>query len=754
MPTDPEQIHLRILDLMSEPGFQPLRKRALAKKLQIDDDDYVDFRHFLDELVEKGEVAELRHGKYGLPHQGEKRKRGGKRDGTFNEQLKGLPRNALVGRIDIKRGGFGFLLAEPPNRDLYVANDDLGGAMSGDLVAAVPKRGRRGPRAAGRVVRVLERAHPKIVGTFFGYKPSKYMPKEGPGGYIVPDARGLFDEIDILPKDRGEARDGDKVAIELQETVEKFRPGMRPTGRVVKVFGGAGELEAELEAILQNFNLRREYPPEVLAQAEAIPHEIPSAELERRVDYSDSLTFTIDPEDAKDHDDAIALRILEGGRSELLVHIADVSHYVTEESPLDLEARERSTSVYMPGLTLPMLPEKLSSNVCSLREGEVRLTKTVAITFSRNLVPERTRIERSFIRSAGRLNYEQVRKSIDDEKPDLLPSKDIYEMLHQMRGFAKALRRKRMDAGSVDLDMPEIRLLLDPHGAVTGWQKEEHHWAHQLVEDMMLAANRAVAEYMVDHEIAGLYRVHEEPDEDALEQFADFVKAFRIILRKPYDRPKLKQVLAKVKGKDFEHAVNLALLTSLKQAHYSAECYPHWALAFSRYLHFTSPIRRYPDLIVHRSLDERFEIGEKQLPVKGKKRKGGTQDRGFYRRQALLRPLAVHCSHRERAAAAAEAEVKKVRQIHYLRNHMRDSHPGTIMRVFESGFIVEMQDNFVEGFVSVRDLGDDWFNYYPDRYLLQGERSRRSFRLGDKVTVRVISIDVGARKVGLEVVNI
>jgi ribonuclease R len=743
---------------MGRSGFQPMRKRALAKKLDIDDNDYLDFRHFLDDLVEKGEVGELKHGKYGLPKQGEPRKHGkpgGSARKTFSEQLKHLPKGAIAGRIDIKRGGFGFLLSDPPGRDLYISNDDLGGALSGDLVAVTLKSGRYGPRASGRVVRVLERAHPTIVGTFFGYKPTQYMPKEGPGGYVVPDVRGLFDEIDVLPKDRGEARDGDKVAIELLEADASFRPGMRPTGRVVKVFGEAGELEGELEAILQNFNLRREYPAPVLAEAAAIPETIPAAELARRVDYTGVLTFTIDPEDAKDHDDAVSLRILEGGQTELLVHIADVSHYVTEESPIDLEARERSTSVYMPGLTLPMLPEKLSSNVCSLREGELRLTKTIAMVFTRNLTVERTRIERSYIRSAGKLNYEQVRESLDDEKPDLLPSKEIYDALHQMRGFAKALRRKRLEAGSVDLDMPEVRLLLDEHGAVTGWRKEEHHWAHQLIEDMMLSANRAVAEYLVEHEVGGLFRVHEDPDEDALAKFAEFIEAFGLNIRKPYDRKKLKDVLAKVKGKDYEHAVNLALLTSLKQAHYSAECFPHWALAFTRYLHFTSPIRRYPDLIVHRALDERFEIGEKQLPEHGKKRKGGQEGQEYYRKLALLRPLAVHCSHRERAAAAAEEEVRKVRQIHYLRNHMRESHEGVITRVFESGFLVEMQDNYVEGFVSVKDLGDDdWFEYVPERHLLQGKRSRRSFRLGDKVTVRVVTIDVGARKVGLLVVNI
>ncbi len=756
MPINLERLRFQILDLMGQSGFQPMRKRALAKKLDIDDDDYLDFRHFLDDLVEKGVIGELRHGKYGLPRAGEPRtsgKAGGGAERPFIEQPKHLPKGCLTGRIDIKRGGFGFLLSDPPGHDRYISSDDLGGALSGDLVAVLPNRS-HGPRSSGRVVRVLERAHPTIVGTFFGYQETRYLSKEGPGGYVVPDVRGLFDEIDVLPKDRGEARDGDKVAIELLEADARSRPGMRPTGRVVNVFGKAGELEGELEAILQNFNLRREFPAEVLAQAEAIPDTIPDAELAQRVDYTGLLTFTIDPEDAKDHDDAVSLRILEGGRTELLVHIADVSHYLTEESPIDLEARQRGTSVYMPGLTLPMLPEKLSSNLCSLREGELRLTKTIAMVFGRNLNIERTRIERSYIRSAAKLNYEQVRESLDDEKPDLLPSKAVYDALHQMRGFAKAIRRKRLEAGSVDLDMPEVRLLLDEHGAVTGWRKEEHHWAHQLIEDMMLAANRAVAEYLVEHEIGGLFRVHEDPDEDALAKFAEFIEAFGLNIRKPYDRKKLKDVLAKVKGKDYEHAVNLALLTSLKQAHYSAECFPHWALAFTRYLHFTSPIRRYPDLVVHRALDERFEVGEKQLAEHGKKHKGGGEGREYFRKLALLRPLAVHCSHRERSAAAAEQEVRKVRQIHYLRNHMRDSHEGVITRVFEAGFLVEMRDNYVEGFVSVNDLDDDRFEYIPERHLLQGKHTRRSFRLGDKVTVRVVSIDVGARKVGLMIVNI
>ena len=754
---DRDALRARLLDFMAQPGFTPLRKRALARKLDVSDAEYVDFRHFVDELVERGVLAELKHGKFGLPRHVPAGRHAATAAADVAKipaaQLKDLPRHAVTGRIDIKRGGFGFLLSDPPGSDLFIGAEDLGGALSGDLVAVLLKRSRHGRRNAGRVARILERAHSLIVGTFHAYARTRRTPAEGPGGFVTPDTRGLFEEVGILPGHQGEAQEGDKVALELVEPDQTFRPGARPTGRISRVYGEAGETRAELEAILQNFNLRTEYPPEVLAQAEAIPEQIPAPELARRADRTEPLTFTIDPEDAKDHDDAVALRALPGGRTELLVHIADVSHYVPEDSPVDLEARRRGTSAYLPGLTLPMLPQKLSNNLCSLREGELRLTKTVSIVFSKNLFPEATRIEQSFIRSAGRLTYDQVRDALEKEDPKRLPSPEVYEALRQMRGFAASLRRKRLEAGSIDLDFPEVRLRLNPHGDLVGWEKEEHHWAHQLIEDMMLAANRAVAEFLVESEIPGLFRVHEDPDEDALAQFAEFLQAFGLALRPPYDRHKLKGVLQRVRGKEYEHAVQLALLTSLKQARYSAECYPHYALSFSRYLHFTSPIRRYPDLIVHRALDGRFAPGEKALPAPGKKPGGGDERREFYRRVAFLRPLAIHCSQRERAADAAEEEYKKVRQIQYLKHHLRASHPGIITRVTPQGLVVEMQDCYVEGFVRAQDLDDDAYEYYPDRHLIQGRRKQRSFRLGDKVTVRVVHIDIGARRVGLVFVN-
>jgi len=767
MPLDREKTLDRLLDLFATPGVPPMRKRAMAKALEIEDEDYLDFRHWIEEWVENGRIAELKHGKFGLPRPG-KTTPGREAANAVQAGLatvaqadvRNLPKNARVGRIEIKRAGFGFLLSDPPGNDLFVSPEDLGGALTGDLVAVIPNRptgprhgswrgGGRGGRPSGRVVKVLERAHTLIVGTFYSQRPSRYDPPEGPPGFVVPDTRGVFGEIDVMPSDKGEARDGDKVAIELIEARERNRPGpgQRPSGRIVTIYGEAGEARAEIDAIVQNFGLRVEFPDDVLAQAEAVPEVLPPAELAQRVDYTSPLTFTIDPPDAKDHDDAVALRHLPGGKIELLVHIADVAHYVTDDSPIDREARERATSVYLPGLTLPMLPPKLSGNMCSLKEGQLRLTQTCAITYSQNYHVERVRIERSYIRSAAFLTYDRVRDAVDSNDPSKVPSKEIFDTLKEMKRWAAGLRKKRLDNGSIDLDIPEVKLLLDERGAVSGVQKRESHWAHQLIEDMMLAANQAVAGYLIEHEIPGLYRIHEDPDEDAIENFIEFVQEFGVSVRPPYDRFKLKAILERVQDKEYRHAVQFALLTSFKQAHYSAECRPHYALAFSRYLHFTSPIRRYPDLVVHRALKERYEDGETALPEHGPKRKGGEHSKAYYAQVDGLRPLATHCSHRERQAAAAEEEVRRVRQIQYLQANQRESHPAVITGVRDFGIFVELQDLFVEGMVRIQDMADDYYEYFEAQHLLQGRRSHRSFRLGDKLTVRVLRIDIGQRRV-------
>jgi len=801
-----ESLTAQLLALLSDENYTPMRKRGLARALRIPDEDYRDFRELLKDLAVRGTISG-RHGRFSLLTSGDANRKDAllRRPGSTSmnrnpfsgnklvprskqlspgeledepaeggaqveQQESGgapgpqPPKGSRVGRIDVKRGGMGFLLSDPPGNDIFVAPEDLGGALSGDLVAVQMKRrvvrpGRRGregwggaamSRPAGHVVAVLERAHSRIVGTFYSRVQDRELP-HSLAGIIFPDTPGLSKELEVLAGHGGKARNHDKVSAELVEAAGTYRSGASPTARVVHVFGRAGEADADIAAILENYNVRQEFPEEVLREAEQIPEEIPEEELRRRTCYYEPVTFTIDPEDARDHDDAVALRQEPDGRATLLVHIADVSYYVPENSAIDLEARRRGTSVYLPGQVFPMLPPNLSNNLCSLKEGQVRLTKTARITFGPNLTPLEVRIERSYIRSGAFLTYDQVKQALEEEQPELVRSRQIYDVLCAMRQFAAALRQKRLATGSIDLEIPEAKLLLDEKMEVAGWVQEKHHWAHELIEDMMLAANRAVAEYLVDHEIAGLFRIHEDPDPEALKRFAEFVREFGISVRPPLDRLKIKSVLERVRNKEYAHTIHLALLTSLKQARYSAECYPHFALNFTRYLHFTSPIRRYPDLIVHRALDQRFEPGQAVLPVRGKKRGGGEKGEEYFARLAFLKPLATHCSVRERAADDAEEEVIKFRQLQFLRRNPKTVHPGLITGVRDFGMFVELQDCHVEGLLHVADMTDDFYDYLENQHSLRGRRTKQTFRLGDKLTVRILRIDLGKKEVSLAI---
>lgn len=788
---DAEATTVQLLALLSDENYTPMRKRGLARALQIQDEYYRAFRQLLQELAKRGTINGS-GGRFSLPLGDDAthwqalapRQRTIGEEQWDTEAAEGgapvedrepdtaavrgplPPKGSRVGRIEVKRGGMGFLLSDPPGNDVFIASEDLRGALSGDLVAVQMKRrvisrGRRGrngwggaatSRPAGRVVAVLERAHSRIVGTFYSRLQDRELPPSL-AGVIVPDTPGLSKEVEVLAGDAGKARNHDKVTAELIEAADSYRSGASPTARVVHVFGRAGEADADIAAILENYNVRQEFPEGVLREAEQIAEEIPEEELRQRTCYFEPVTFTIDPEDARDHDDAVALRQEPDGRTTLLVHIADVSHYVPEGSAIDLEARARATSVYLPGQVFPMLPPKLSNDLCSLKEGQVRLTKTARIAFGPNLTPLDVRIERSYIRSAAFLTYDQVKQALEEERPELVRSRQIYDALCAMRQFAAALRQKRLATGSIDLEIPEAKLLLDERMEVTGWALEKHHWAHELIEDMMLSANRAVAEYLVDHEIPALFRIHEDPDPDALKRFTEFVREFGISVHPPLDRFKIRSVLERVRNKEYAHTIHLALLTSLKQARYAAECRPHFALNFTRYLHFTSPIRRYPDLIVHRALDQRFEPGQAVLPVRGKKRGGGEMGEEYFARQAFLRPLATHCSVRERAADDAEEDVIKFRQLQFLRRNPKAVHPGLITRVRDFGLFVELQDCHVEGLVHVADMTDDFYDYLENQHSLRGRRTKQVFRLGDKVTVRILRIDLGKKEVNLAIAD-
>lgn len=786
MSWDAEETKRRLLELLAADDYAPQRRRGLSRLLEIEDRDYAAFRALLRELKAAGEIVERKGGKFFLKlAAGSQRRENGRRKtptGSTSTKRDSKKKSGRIreGRLSLTRSGNGFVSFDDDEEPaVFVSRRGLKDALNGDLVRvrlrhrpqSFGRRGRRRDgwkedeeRLCGRVATVLERGRPTLVGTFHrdarpgaGRREARRV-----AGLFAPDARtAAVPEFPVLVGDAGEAENGDLVTVELVPAGGDENNDGRDTARVLKVLGREGELQAEIASICELHELRTEFPEEVVKEAETVRRAALSApgasvrvspeERSRRVDRTAEVTLTIDPEDAEDYDDAVSFRRSEAGDPELLVHIADVAHYVLPGSALDTEARLRGTSAYLPGRVLPMLPEMLSNDVCSLREGVVRAVLGVVVTFGRDLKPKRVRLERALIRSRARLHYDQVREAVEKGRPELLSTAHgevLLETLRAMRKFSARLREKRLVAGALDLDLPETRLLFNERGEIYGREAVEHHWVHQLIEEFMLAANKAVAEHLFTFEIPGLFRIHDDPDEGSLAKFAEFLREFGISLRPPFDRRKLSAVLQRTQGTKHGPAIHLALLTSLKQAVYSAEIRPHFALNASRYLHFTSPIRRYPDLVVHRALHDGFPPEASRLPERREEtwpRRG--DNTAYYAATAKLRPLAVHCSRRERAAAAAEEDVKKLRWILHLQRDEQAAREGKIVRMTRGGFFVELENDGIDGFVALRDLNDDYYDYFEGRQLFRGRRRGRCFQLGDKISVRIVRADPRRREI-------
>ncbi|HTL52320.1 MAG TPA: VacB/RNase II family 3'-5' exoribonuclease [Planctomycetota bacterium] len=581
-------------------------------------------------------------------------------------------------------------------------------------------------------------------------RPSKSKPRrkaisasnEPTGGRVVPEMPGWFDPVLVAPEDQGLAKDGDKVELELLYDDPRSRTGLLH-GRVAVVLGVSGEAKAEVESIVRNYGVRTHFPAPVVAEAASFSLEINDAELARRVDHRHQTTVTIDPVDAKDFDDAISIDHHQDGSWTLYVHIADVSHFVREGSLLDIEARERGNSTYLPGVVYPMLPPALSNDLCSLRPHIDRLTKTVVMDFDPHGQFKNYIIQRSVINSKMRLSYEGAREILEGRDTDVKPS--ILTLLKHMRTLAELLRKRRFDNGSLDLEMGEVELVLDERtGEVTGFRKADNDFTHQMIEDCMLAANRAVAEYTVAAELANVYRTHDDPDPAKLDRFAKFARTFDIKLRAPYTRFQLQGVLEMIRGQKYQTAVSFALLTSLAQARYSERCEGHYALGFAKYSHFTSPIRRYADLVTHRALDQR--MGDRPMCPPPKERLPGSAEEKRHR-EAWLHGVALHISSTERRSAEAENAVKTFRQIEYLEKHRKDWHMGVITRVREFGFTVELQDCLVDAICRLRDMRDDFYDYLEDQHAVQGRRFHKRYQLGDVIRVEVTRVDISRREV-------
>ncbi|MGD8277946.1 MAG: ribonuclease R [Gemmatimonadota bacterium] len=695
MPVDPDRI-VRFLEGEAE---HPVRISEIGRALGIRPRERRELRAALRRLVERGAVYRIRGGRYAAP-------------GRIR---------LVVGRLRTWRRGHGVIIPEDGGADLFVPPGNLANAMDGDLVAArLEGRGRNG-REVGRITRVLERGRRTVVGRFH-----RGRGRGSPVAFVVPEDPALATDVLVTaaPED---VADGDVVVVGITDWGTEHHG---PAGVVETVLGPVDAPGVDMLAIIHAYELPTAFSEEAEAEARAAAERgVAGSDLDGRTDFRDRLVFTIDPADARDHDDALSIVADADGGAEVGVHIADVSHYVRPGSALDREALERGTSVYLVDRAIPMLPEALSASLCSLVPEEDRLTLSVVIRFDPAGKPTRSRLVRSVIRSRHRLSYERVQAVLDGAASI---DADTDRALLRLRDLSRGLRAARTARGGLDLDLPEPRILLDDDGLPVDVRRAERWDSHRLIEDFMLLANRRVGSMAVRRRLPFLYRVHEPPDPDRAEQLRELAANFGHRLPRRRLTPRdVQGFLAAMDGRPEASLLAVLTLRSMKQARYNESDLGHFGLAARNYAHFTSPIRRYPDLVVHRILAE---------GVLGR-------DRGGVPGEDALKVLARHCSARERVATSAERDSVAAKRVRFMAQHLGGEFAGTISEVRPRGLIVLLDDWFVEGMVHVSTMADDYYEFVEERFLLIGTRTGRQFRLGQQVRVQVARVDTEERRI-------
>ncbi|MDE2997853.1 MAG: ribonuclease R [Gemmatimonadota bacterium] len=680
----------RVLDYIRSESERPLKPRELSRALRVAENDYRRFRRLLVQLEREGAIVRLRNNRFGSPER----------------------RNLAAGLLSVNPDGFGFVRRDDGKPDVFVGPGGLRGALHGDRVVVRLSR-RRGGKPEGEISRVLERGARSIVGI---YRAGTRF------SFVEPDDPRIPRDLHVSSEDAGGARDGQLVVARLRP----WLPGHAdPQGEVVEVLGQPGDPGIDTLSIIKEYDLPIEFPSHVLAAAEAFPDRIPHAETHDRLDLRDLHCVTIDPEDARDHDDAVSLEDRPEGGYRLGVHIADVDHYVREGGPLDHEAMARGTSVYLADRAIPMLPERLSGNLCSLLPDEDRLAVSVLIDLDANGRPMESRIAPSVVRSRARLSYRQAQRLLNGSGSSH-PAPHA-AVLRKMDVLRRRIAGRRMKRGAIDFNIAEPRIVVDGAGRVTEIRKSERLDSHRIIEEFMLLANETVARRLRDRNLPVLYRIHEKPDAQKLAEFADTAAAFgmRFPRRDRITAADIQKFLAAVEGKRFGQVLNARLLQSMKKAVYSPDNVGHFGLACDTYTHFTSPIRRYPDLMVHRLLKEAAGLTEE--------RKNALRER--------LPLLGDVVTGRESVAQEAERASVKVKQIRFLEDRVGDAFDAVIVGVRSIGFFAELNDFLIDGLVRVSTIGDDYYVYHEREGALIGQRSGRRFRLGDPVVVQLVRAD-------------
>ena len=692
-----------VYGFISEKHYRPIKVKEMMGLLQVPKKEREDFREVIDSLIADGKIVIDGQGK-----------------------IKCVSGNIKIGVFSGTQKGYGFVTIEGEKEDIFIPENATKGALHNDKVQVDISSERTGKRLEGRIVGIIERGTDIVVGTF---SKSKNF------GFVVADNQKFAKDIFIPKEHCKNAVNGHKVVVKITDYGTKDK---NPEGKIVEILGHINDPGVDILSIVRAYGLPEEFPEGVMNQVEHVPDEVPEEAKKDREDIRDMMMVTIDGEDAKDLDDAVSLT-KEGDIYKLGVHIADVSNYVTEGSPLDVEAIKRGTSVYLVDRVIPMLPHALSNGICSLNAGVDRLALSCFMDIDKDGNVVDHRISETLVNITKRMSYTQVKKIIEDHDEETIKENEpLVPMFYLMEELADILREKRRKRGSIDFDFPESKILLDEKGRPTEVKPYERSKANKLIEDFMLIANETIAEDFFWRESPFVYRTHEEPDPEKIEKLGIFINNFGYSIKIGQDdlQPKeLQKLIKKIEGTKEEILISRLTLRSMKQARYTTGCDGHFGLATKYYCHFTSPIRRYPDLQIHRIIKESL--------------KSGLSEKRTKHYEKILPDIALQSSHLERRADEAEREVEKMKKAEYMKQFLGQKFEGIISGISTWGMYVELP-NTCEGMIRVTSLKDDYYYYDEEHYMMVGEHTKKTYKLGEKIEIVVSDVDKLTRTIDFE----
>ncbi|MFR2316006.1 ribonuclease R [Terrisporobacter sp.] len=705
-----EKIREQLLGLINDPHYNPLKREELALIFNIHPSEMPMFYNFLDELEEDGYIIKTKKGRVMSPNQ----------MGLF------------VGKFVSHRKGFGFVESdEELVQDLFIPKNDINGALHNDRVMAeIVTPATEDRRAEGKVIKIIKREVTRVVGLFQENKSF---------GFVVPDDKKFNQDIFIPKRGFNGAKNDDKVVCEITLWPQENR---KPEGKIIEVLGKKGERGVEIDSIIRAHGLPEEFPKKVIDEANYVSSQDLEDEIARRLDLRHLDIFTIDGEDAKDLDDAISIEVLPNGNYKLGVHIADVTHYVREKSKLDKEALKRATSVYLVDKVIPMLPKQLSNGVCSLNPFEDKLTLSCIMEIDENGKVVNSEIAETVINSKARMTYTEVSDILekDDEKLKQTFAKQVEDFKNAEK-LARILMKRRERRGAIDFDFPEAKIILNREGKVVDIKCYERRISNKMIEEFMLVANETVAEHFYWLQLPFVYRIHETPSAEKMEDLNKFIATFGYHIKGDLEdvHPKeIQSLVEKIKGTKEEESISTIALRSMKQAKYSPQCIGHFGLAAKYYCHFTSPIRRYPDLQIHRIIKEQLN----------NKLNNKRQEQLSH----IVEYASTQSSERERAAELAERDVHDFYKACYMADKVGQEFDGVVSSVTSFGMFVELE-NTVEGLIRLANMRDDYYIYNQETYTIMGERSHKTFKIGDTVRIKVDNVNVDFREIDFVLIS-